>query len=110
MAVCPQCHGFDDYCADVAICETCKGSGSVSAKIRMARMNCNTGSFEGEHIFLDAEPVCMCGTTARTVPAWLVERQRQQQAEHGRDCDGGCSWDHCPKRSRHWQFEQAAKH
>ena len=22
---CPQCHGFDDYCADVAICETCRG-------------------------------------------------------------------------------------
>jgi len=22
---CPQCHGFDDYCADVATCETCKG-------------------------------------------------------------------------------------
>jgi len=24
---CPQCHGFDDYCADVAICETCHGHG-----------------------------------------------------------------------------------
>lgn len=23
--VCPQCNGFDDYCADVALCETCKG-------------------------------------------------------------------------------------
>ena len=22
---CPQCHGFDDYCADVALCETCQG-------------------------------------------------------------------------------------
>jgi hypothetical protein len=22
---CPQCHGFDDYCADVAVCETCHG-------------------------------------------------------------------------------------
>ena len=22
---CPQCHGFDDYCADVALCETCGG-------------------------------------------------------------------------------------
>ncbi len=22
---CPQCHGFDDYCADVALCETCRG-------------------------------------------------------------------------------------
>lgn len=24
---CPQCHGFDDYCADVMTCETCKRSG-----------------------------------------------------------------------------------
>jgi DNA invertase Pin-like site-specific DNA recombinase len=24
---CPQCHGFDDYCADVAPCETCAGQG-----------------------------------------------------------------------------------
>lgn len=23
--VCSHCHGFDDYCADVAICEYCKG-------------------------------------------------------------------------------------
>ena len=26
---CPQCHGFDDWCADVALCETCRG---LSAK------------------------------------------------------------------------------
>ena len=25
--LCPQCHGFDDYCADVATCESCGGSG-----------------------------------------------------------------------------------
>lgn len=24
---CPQCHGFDDYCADVAPCETCAATG-----------------------------------------------------------------------------------
>lgn len=24
---CPQCHGFDDYCADVAPCETCAAAG-----------------------------------------------------------------------------------
>lgn len=26
---CPQCHGFDDYCADVAACETCRGLNPV---------------------------------------------------------------------------------
>ncbi len=25
--LCPQCNGFDDYCADVATCETCKRAG-----------------------------------------------------------------------------------
>ncbi len=25
--LCKQCHGFDDYCADVDLCETCQGSG-----------------------------------------------------------------------------------
>ncbi len=25
--LCKQCHGFDDYCADVDLCETCKGNG-----------------------------------------------------------------------------------
>lgn len=25
--VCPQCHGFDDYCADVMSCETCNRKG-----------------------------------------------------------------------------------
>lgn len=26
---CPECHGFDDYCADVALCGTCKGLSRV---------------------------------------------------------------------------------
>jgi len=27
--LCPQCHGFNDYCADVALCETCKGLNGI---------------------------------------------------------------------------------
>jgi len=27
--LCPQCHGFDDYCADVALCETCGGLNGI---------------------------------------------------------------------------------
>jgi hypothetical protein len=26
---CPECDGFDDYCGDVALCETCGGKGWV---------------------------------------------------------------------------------
>ena len=31
--VCPQCNGFDDYCADVSLCETCRGKGSIPAPL-----------------------------------------------------------------------------
>ena len=31
--ICPQCHGFGDYCADVAVCETCKGKIFIPAPL-----------------------------------------------------------------------------